>query len=49
MDDYPCETCLRWWECNGVDEQCPHINNIGGNTNENCEAKSQYPAARKST
>lgn len=23
MED-PCETCLRWWECNGVDkENCP--------------------------
>lgn len=23
MDD-PCESCLRWWECNGVDrENCP--------------------------
>lgn len=20
----PCETCLRWEECNGVDDQCPH-------------------------
>lgn len=20
----PCESCLRWSECNGVDEQCPH-------------------------
>lgn len=19
-----CESCLRWSECNGVDEQCPH-------------------------
>lgn len=19
----PCETCLRWYECNGVDESCP--------------------------
>ena len=19
----PCSTCLRWDECNGVDEQCP--------------------------
>lgn len=19
----PCETCVRWSECNGVDEQCP--------------------------
>ena len=19
----PCETCLRWPECNGVDEECP--------------------------
>ena len=23
MED-PCETCLRWWECNGVDkDNCP--------------------------
>lgn len=19
----PCETCLRWAECNGVDKECP--------------------------
>lgn len=19
----PCETCVRWDECNGVDENCP--------------------------
>lgn len=19
----PCETCLRWVECNGMDEACP--------------------------
>lgn len=19
----PCDTCLRWGECNGVDEECP--------------------------
>ena len=19
----PCEACLRWWECSGVDEACP--------------------------
>ena len=19
----PCETCLRWEECNGVDDECP--------------------------
>lgn len=19
----PCETCLRWSECNGVDDECP--------------------------
>ena len=19
----PCETCLRWSECNGVDKECP--------------------------
>lgn len=22
-DAAPCETCLRWSECNGVDEGCP--------------------------
>lgn len=21
--DDPCESCLRWSECNGVDKQCP--------------------------
>ena len=21
--EHPCETCPRWSECNGVDEQCP--------------------------
>ena len=21
--DAPCETCLRWPECNGVDDTCP--------------------------
>lgn len=20
----PCETCLRWEECNGTDERCPY-------------------------
>lgn len=20
----PCTDCLRWWECNGVDEGCPY-------------------------
>lgn len=19
----PCDTCLRWFECNGIDEDCP--------------------------
>lgn len=23
-EECACETCLRWSECNGVDEQCPH-------------------------
>lgn len=23
IEDDPCETCLRWSECNGVDDQCP--------------------------
>ena len=22
-DEDPCEQCLRWSECNGVDEACP--------------------------
>lgn len=41
MDDHPCSTCLRWWECNGVDwdtEWCPH-NNLGGTNNENCQTE----------
>lgn len=21
--EHPCDTCLRWSECNGVDEECP--------------------------
>lgn len=26
MDDHPCATCLRWWECNGADaDRCPMI------------------------
>jgi len=23
MTGDPCETCLRWYECNGVDDECP--------------------------
>ena len=23
-EECACENCLRWSECNGVDEQCPH-------------------------
>ena len=25
MNDHPCATCPRWWECNGVawDTSCP--------------------------
>lgn len=23
VDEDPCEKCLRWPECNGVDEACP--------------------------
>lgn len=23
QEESPCETCLRWPECNGVDEDCP--------------------------
>ena len=22
----PCDTCVRWGECNGVDEECPRKN-----------------------
>lgn len=49
MDGHPCETCLRWWECNGVDKQCPFINNQGGNNNENRQTESQYPTTRGSS
>ena len=21
--DNPCDTCLRWFECNGIDDECP--------------------------
>lgn len=35
-----CDTCLRWCECNGVDEQCPFIENIGGINNEDNSAES---------
>lgn len=24
--EYPCDKCLRWSECNGVDEDCPWRN-----------------------
>ena len=27
----PCETCLRWGECNGIDKQCPHRKENGKN------------------
>lgn len=23
IEEDPCETCLRWEECNGVDDGCP--------------------------
>lgn len=27
VDVHPCSTCLRWWECNGVDcDSCPLCN-----------------------
>ena len=22
-EEHPCQTCVRWEECNGVDESCP--------------------------
>ena len=22
-DEHPCGTCVRWCECNGVDDDCP--------------------------
>ena len=25
----PCDSCLRWGECNGVDENCPWRNKDG--------------------
>ena len=21
--DCPCESCVRWYECNGIDDECP--------------------------
>lgn len=30
MDNHPCETCLRWSECNGIDKQCPLIKQMEG-------------------
>lgn len=30
----PCETCLRWYECNGVDEECPLKKGAEGNDND---------------
>lgn len=32
-EKYPCETCVRWTECNGVDEECPWRKRDGGNDN----------------
>ena len=32
-EEHPCDSCLRWDECNGVDEYCPNRsnkNNDGG-------------------
>ena len=26
---HPCDTCVRWSECNGVDENCPRRRNNG--------------------
>ena len=28
MNEHPCETCLRWPECNGVDESCPLLEEV---------------------
>lgn len=41
MDNHPCETCLRWNECNGVDEQCPLIKFWEERQNEHYQAKPQ--------
>ena len=27
QDEDPCDTCTRWYVCNGVDEECPRKNN----------------------
>ena len=26
-EEHPCQSCVRWEECNGVDEQCPRRGN----------------------
>lgn len=28
-DDHPCGGCVRWSECNGVDDECPRRKNNG--------------------
>lgn len=30
IEEDPCDTCLRWSECNGVYEQCPLRRNCHG-------------------
>lgn len=27
--EHPCETCVRWSECNGVDDDCPRRKDHG--------------------
>lgn len=26
--EHPCDTYLRWWECNGVDDTCPLLEGV---------------------
>lgn len=40
MDNHPCETCLRWNECNGIDDnQCQLIKLWEEKQNENYQTK----------
>lgn len=42
MNNDPCETCLRWPECNGVDaDTCPLC---GGEEKKNAKNKKAVPA-----
>lgn len=46
MTGHPCETCLRWWECNGVEAStcCPQTKTEESDPNDD-KGRSEEPAA----